>query len=207
MKLILTSLFVITAIGGSAIAGSLEIPAVEQLVVEEPDSQGWSGFYAGGMVSFDTGGLQTYTGGGTPGPAYEFDGSLYGVFGGYNFQSGSMIYGAELGYGTGDIGIASFPERSIEYIWDAKARVGYAFGQAMAYGVAGWSTGHQASGGSDTLDFTGLNYGAGLEYKLGDRYFVGAEYLVREMSGTYNTITNTGDIDLQSVKIRVGWQF
>lgn len=78
-----------------------------------------------------------------------------------------------------------FPDRSIEYIFDVKARVGYTFGQAMVYGVAGFSSGHQASRGPVTLNASGINYGAGLEYKIGENLFVGAEYLVRGMSGTF----------------------
>lgn len=209
MKLALTALLASTTIGGSAIAGDFETPAIPVAPLTVTDSTGpdWGGFYAGGMVSFDTGSIQTFDGSGNPSAAHDFEGSLYGIFAGYNFQHGSMVYGAELDYGAGDIGIAAFPERSIEYIFDAKARVGYVFGQAMVYGVAGLSAGHQASDGPDTLDFTGLNYGAGLEYKIGDHLFVGGEYLIRDVSGTFNTITNTGEINLQSMQLRVGWQF
>ena len=56
-------------------------------------SQDWSGPYAGGGLSYDSITVFDLDYGDVP---VDLNGAGLGLFGGYNFQSGNLVYGAEL---------------------------------------------------------------------------------------------------------------
>jgi len=54
----------------------------------------------------------------------------------------------------------------------------------------------------------GFSYGAGVDYMVSDHLFVGAEYLMRNLSGArVNDPTRTMESSIQSAQLRVGWHF
>lgn len=187
----------------------------------------WSGFYTGGMYNFENGKQLPFSIWQIiDGEKQElFAGNItlknkntYGAFAGYNFQSGSFVYGAELAYTLGGAELEFGEENKFNYTADLKARVGYNFGSFLVYGVVGGSMSEMQISDvfmeKDKVQYTGFNYGAGLEYLFSKNAFIGAEYLVRDMSGTYDLneifLEPVGyDFNYinQSVQIRVGWKF
>ena len=198
-------------LASTALAGSSEPPVYPVTQITPPTAAtDWRGFYAGGMVSFDSAGIQvlinTETGLPTASSIIS-DNTSFGGFAGYNFQSGSFVYGGELAISSG--GLPSINNINIFYdaVFDLKARAGYSFGRAMVYGVVGGSYSNLNWG---ALEFptSGFSYGAGAEYMFNEHLFVGAEYLVRDLSGSHDEgapveTSNT----TQSAQLRVGWHF
>lgn len=167
----------------------------------------WRGFYAGGIASLNYG-EQTDGVGDQPS---DTDGSMLGLFAGYNFQSGGLVYGAEAAYALGDISSAP-SEIGVEYssLFDVKARAGYSVGKALLYGVVGGSLGvaDTVTGPSETISTAGMNYGLGVDYQVTERVFVGAEYLVRDLVGELESAADVNIETLfQSAQIRVGLRF
>lgn len=210
MKLALTTLLAATAISGNAIAGSFETPTTPTapLAIAEPANSDWGGFYLGGLYAFETGDWDVYDEGEID-SSWATEGDNYGAFAGYNIHRDALVFGGELAYSSGD-SLATyngFTEDLVETFIDAKARVGYALGDILLYGVAGgtWAT---ITNGSISIDLDGLNYGAGAQMKFDNGMFIGAEYLIRDLAGdnpddpdyTYEYVNNT-------VSLRAGWQF
>ena len=176
--------------GSAAIAGSPE-PYIEHVYMEPPaPAATWDGFYGGFL-----GGLQS--GEVTPGP-FEFDATTYGGFGGYNYQSGNMVIGGEV---AAQIGTLDFdpPSYDIDMLVDLKVRLGYAMGDALLYAAGGYSTIGITT--PATVAARGWNVGAGLDYAITDQFFVGGEYVYRNMP---DTIPNTFDMDSHSGQLRAG---
>jgi len=192
------------ALSVSATAGSIDSPAPDALItMPAPTGADWSGFYGGANVGFASGNLAN--------PHVNDDlanNTLFGVFAGYNMQRGKIVFGGELDYSITPIELATFSE-TLDNMIDAKARVGYAFGNALVYGVVGYSavTLEDGSGGAA---LSGVSFGAGVDYKIGSRYFVGAEYLARSLSGDFSPPgVNTAFSNqlISTVKLRVGISF
>ncbi len=200
----------------AARAGSLDAPTASETPMFVPDSvrvgPGWQGFYVGGLTAFETG-EQNYFANDvfTNGP-WSLEGTTFGAFAGYNFQSGTLVYGAEAAYAIGDVN-SDIPDMfgaNYSSFIDLKARAGYNFGDALVYGVFGGSLGHweDRTGPPDSGQSTGVNYGLGIDYNLSDRMFVGAEYLIRDLEGDFETDPSVGIDSLsQSAQIRVGLRF
>lgn len=171
----------------------------------------WSGLYVGGLVGFDSGTTTAHTISTNTdfAPDTLANATNYGAFVGYNKQFGSFVVGGEAAYSTGTYAGTAFPASTWDYMADLKARGGYSFGRAMVYGVVGYSFSSLADGVSD-YDASGLNYGAGVDFLVTDRIFIGAEYLVRDLQGV-NTTNPGSDLRLdgviQSAAIRIGINF
>jgi outer membrane immunogenic protein len=190
-------------LAGAAQAGTLEIPVVEVVPPAAPPLSIWNGPYAGVLVS--------------PGMSGEYEGSTFipldgpfafGVFGGYNINpNGPLVFGGEVAYWPtlGDpFGFQDGDE--LTNLIDLRARVGFAVGNALVYGAAGWSMGNWYDDFfGDDFSMSGLNYGGGVDMMISDRIFVGAEYVIREMSG--ETGGNTVDLNFDMIQIRAGFQF
>lgn len=163
----------------------------------------WSGFYVGGMASFDSG-TREYD---DSGFLYVLDpATAYGAFAGYNFQRGSFVYGGELAYSGAGITVGDFPDENYTFFADLKARAGYVLGDALIYGVVGAS----ATSFATSFDYpsSGFSYGAGLDYLVTDSLFVGAEYLVRDMSGFRDDDSGIeARTVIESAQIRIGYKF
>jgi len=154
--------------GSAAIAGSPE-PYIEHVYVEPPVVESnWDGFY-GGFV----GGMQR--GEVTPGP-FQFDGTDYGGFGGYNFQTGDMVIGAEVAAQRGTLDFNP-PVMTMDMLIDAKLRVGYSMGDALLFASGGYSTVGTTAG----FAAKGWNAGAGIDFAITDKFFVGGEYVYRNL--------------------------
>lgn len=163
----------------------------------------WTGGYAGLSVGTTINSELTAEGEGT----FEIDdAAIYGGFAGYQVQNGTLVYGGEIAISDApDAILVAEPDYSVDApVIDVKGRLGYAFGDALAYGVLGFSS-LSVSNGSQDLDSTGFNFGAGIDYLVGDNIVLGAEYLARRTSGEESG--NDFDTDLDSFSLRASFKF
>lgn len=166
-------------------------------------AQDWSGPYVGLTFGQGSGDVQA--------PAsFDLDGESYGIVVGYNIQSGALVYGGELAYHNASVDLVSaapFVQR-YEELLDLKARIGYASGKLLAYGVLGYSTNEYNLNNTVTSTGGGISYGLGVDYNISDAVFVGAEYLRRNMDNDAVVPgINALDANLSTLSVRVGVSF
>ncbi len=172
----------------------------------------WGGFYLGATYGTGVGGDMTYSTGGVPGNTFASlePGQSYGAFAGYNIQRNKLVFGGELAYSavsTPGFGPVGFPTETFNYFLDGKARAGYALNKALVYGFVGYSMSNFTNAVSVNWDVSGLNYGAGIDLMLGSRFFVGAEYIARNLEGATNNPGQTQTTNIQEIQIRAGMKF
>ena len=194
----------------AAKAGNLSEPIQPSIVptlAPTSTTTDWSGAYVGLSYGFASG-------------DYSFtllnganrdmdDGSLTQLFGGYQVQRGALVYGGELAFGSAqDTVVTGFPTAQVTDIIDLKGRVGYASVDFLIYGVLGYTMG----GYSDDQpviewDIGGINYGIGVDYAISDNFVIGAEYLIRDLSGDNPDGTNITTIDFDTISVRAIYKF
>jgi len=142
---------------------------------------------------------------------YKLEGSVAGLFAGYNVQPGALVYGVEISANFGDVrGLPSgYDNQEYDSIIDLKGRVGYPSGPALFYAALGYSSSRFAEDGRPNETLGGLGFGIGVDYKIGSRYFIGAEYYWRDQSGSldYAPGWSIRDTSLDTFTIRGGIQF
>ena len=139
---------------------------------------------------------------------HNTDGWMAGVVGGYNFQSGNWVYGIELdaswasmkGSSVNDFDITvpgpdgdvtfdlnQVQKSKISQIYLARARLGYAFGNVLAFATGGAAAAKvgtnfsvtglgQTISSSDSEYHYGYTLGVGLEYKITSSWNARIEY-------------------------------
>ncbi|WP_171122923.1 MULTISPECIES: outer membrane protein [unclassified Ruegeria] len=154
--------------------------------------------------------------GGTRNASFDPDnGRSFGALFGYNMQRGDMIYGAEVRYSNlSHVVEKGDPEtREVMDFADLRGRVGYVNGDFMFYGALGWSWSRLRVHPSAQFDresqttLDGFNIGLGMEYNFNDRWFAGADYTYRDVSGDFDDAPNDSDFDLSTITARVAYRF
>ena len=179
------SLLTLASIG---LATAADLPSKKTTsMAPAPSAYSWAGSYAGLTGGYNlTGRLTGADADADRANIPEAKGALFGVVAGYNFQSGSWVYGPEfdLGYSlsegkksasSGQMTEESKNSQSV--LGSARVRLGYAFDNVLVFATAG------AAGSSVKLSYkeTGANFtyseshtqtlagyalGAGLEYGI-----------------------------------------
>ena len=179
-------------------------PVAPVTVAPAPTAYDWSGAYGGlSFASVDPRASSTV--GAADNEPFDED-MAFGVFGGYLFQSGSLVYGGELGYTSYEGEFVNFPGFLIEDIIEIRGRVGYAAGRALISASVGYAMQHYVDPGSAGIDMDGLTYGLGVDYAVTDRVFVGLEYVVRDIEGT-DPVSGQLGVEDESVRLRIGLRF
>lgn len=157
-------------------------------------AQDWDGFYGGLTLGYAAHDATHSFSVAAPGGSSDPDGVLYGGFAGYAFQSGNMVYGAEMGFeGSNASGtfVNAIAGGKAELNWQGSVRgvLGYAtaFGTrpALIYGALGYSygdfdfkggpaAGFAANRYSDQLD--GWTVALGLDTRVSSMTSVRVEY-------------------------------
>lgn len=195
-------------IAGTVNAGSMDAPVIPPSPVVAAQAPDWGGFYAGAFASFDAGSTFDYYLNDVFDASHEMNSSdVYGGFAGYNIQRGNMVYGAEVAYSGGTTYLDGFPTYEFDSMLDVKARVGYAAGRALVFGAAGWSSAPWDNGFDSNFTMSGLNVGAGVDYLVTDRIFVGAEYLTRFLAGDAGNNLDSYEATVQTISVRAGVNF
>jgi outer membrane immunogenic protein len=141
---------------------------------------------------------------------YELDGGAFGIFVGTDFISigNGVTLGGELaisgnveGDPNDEVGNGE-DDYDINWVADAKLRLGTDIGRATVYGFAGATLG-TANTGYESYSFQGTNFGLGVETMVGDNMFVGLEVIQRNIS-SYDTNSDTKH---RAVSLRAGFNF
>jgi outer membrane immunogenic protein len=188
-----------------------------------PSYASWSGFYLGINGGYGFGKASVANNVGTTGD-FNVKGPVAGLTAGYNFQTGSWVWGLE-----GDIDYSNIkgtsstfcvPDCSVTNTWlgTARARLGYA-------GWTNWMpyiTGGAAFGGvkfeqattTDTRTKLGWTAGVGLEYAILSNWSVKGEYLYADLgsavcpAGTCNPGADvTSKFKTNLVRLGVNYRF
>ncbi|MGF6172158.1 outer membrane protein [Ensifer sp. 4252] len=184
-----------------------EVPAAPAAEYTEPAAKNWSGAYVGGTADWRHGEADA-TG---SNPSVGFGGGLYG---GYNVQSGQMVYGAEadIGYSGND---SHSSNRSVTQgvNGSVRGRVGVDLNPVLVYGTAGVAVGNtkvRTAAGADDKALVGWTAGAGAETFVTDNITARVEYRYTDYGSKDfrmgGTSVSTG-YDEHSVRVGMGVKF
>ena len=178
----------------------------------------WSGFYLGAGLGYASGNV------GVDGSSGLFDldqsGAIGSLYGGYNWQMGSIVSGLELDIGTGNVGgshnnLGSLVQPDLYALGSVKGRLGIlATPAALLYvtgGLAWANYDFKVTAGntvSDTL--VGYQIGAGLEYMIAPQWMMRLEYNYTDLGSVrldQGPVINTYDLDLHTVRAGIAYKF
>ena len=198
-KLAIAAFSALALTPAAALAGGMATPVAEPVVmapvvVETRPNGDWTGAYGGLALGY--GDL------GSSGDVLNGDGILGGVFGGYRYDFGRAVVGAELDYDFADVDLGA-NLGSLDEVGRVKLMAGADFGRTLVYGTAGYAHAKASVGGSD-LSGDGAFGGFGVDYAFNSRMTVGGEVLFH----SFDDFDNTGvDLDATTATVRVGFQF
>lgn len=200
------SLAAVSAHAADAVTQIPEAPAAYDAPVAAVSN--WSGFYLGGTGSYDWGKVK----GGADKPSA--DGWGGGAYGGYNWQSGQIVYGAEADIGYNDQkGTSNGVTGEEKLNGSVRARLGYDFNPFMIYGTGGVAIAdHKVSSaaGSDSNTSVGYTVGAGVETMVTKNITARVEYRYTDYQDKDYNLGGTNvsrGFDDQSVKLGIGVKF
>lgn len=164
--------------------GPAPAPADPVVIAPPAPVMDWTGAYGALLLGYGQG---TYGNDGifpADGEA-DWDGALYGIAVGYNFQNGSMVYGGELTWSGSDVSGSEACNNpafqcygSIDSIATLRGRVGYLVQpQTLVYGTLGYAMGDltfgtdngAGAGGEQSRNVGGYVVGLGVEHAFTDR--------------------------------------
>lgn len=168
----------------------------------------WSGAYLGGSANYNMGRFRTPD---------DFDATGLGgsVYGGYNMQSGKVVYGAEADIGYSGVDTGAGPGLVGKQGWNGsvRGRVGYDVAPFLLYGTAGLAvTNNKLSNAtdSDKRTSTGYTVGAGAEAMVTNNITARVEYRYSDYGSRDFDLGGTNvrrDYEDHSVKVGVGVKF
>ena len=172
------------------------------------NDSGWAGTYAG--VTFSTAaGENDYYGDGSLSSIYALEGLGYGGFIGYRQNVGSLTIGGEVAYIGGPAAFETGFGAAYFYpsLMDVKATVGHSFSSALAFASVGYSTA-TFQGGTAFGSIGGWLVGVGVDVMMTDSFFMGAEYVYRDMSNDDYWDPNDGlNGQISTLQVRAGYRF
>lgn len=147
--------------------------------------------------------------------------TAFSGFGGYQIQSGNLVYGGEITLSSAsDGGFAGVQFEGLDtFMTEIKGRVGYVLNdRVMAYGTAGFSQvnidlgAFEEVGASDDLEADGFVVGAGIDYLATDNIVLGAEFTNRQVEGSIPVdISGADDLDIEldinALTLRAAFKF
>jgi outer membrane immunogenic protein len=172
----------------------------------------WEGGYAGISLGYGfSGETDIAPAVGTGGGTVDTDGFVGNVFGGWNWQSGSFVYGIE-----GDVGYNGMEDDNFNYNVEngvdgtLRARLGVAATEnVLVYATAGGAGGRTEvtapGGASDTQTLWGWTAGVGTDVKFTEQAFGRLEYRYTDLGDeTFDLGAATADVGSTSHKVLVG---
>jgi outer membrane immunogenic protein len=192
-------------------------------------AQDWAGPYGGLTLGYGFGDADHSFSNAAPSDNSDPDGALFGGFLGYGFQSGNMVYGAEVdaefnnfaGSFVNSTGATSGGTTTGDWQASVRAKVGLS-GQlrgkpALYYATAGWAAGKfdflggpsaaATNGYSDTLN--GWTAGLGMDWRVSPKTAVRLEYRYTDFGTSSGTLAPafpgvTMPVDVTQHAIRLG---
>lgn len=199
MKKIIAGTFALALAPLAATAGGFTetaAPAPAPIAAPAPVSYDWSGFYGGAQIEYgDVDGEGPLAG--------EGDGALYGVFGGYRYDFGSFVLGAEIDLNAADIDLDDTLDGSLDAVYRLGVEAGFDAGPALIYGTAGYAYAEADTAVGD-LEGDGYFFGAGIDYLITEQVTIGAEILQHE----FDDFDGTGvDISATTFGVNAAFRF
>jgi predicted porin len=196
MKRILMSSSVLAVIGGAAFAGGYTAPAAAPVVMAAPapvmPTADWTGFYAGAQLGY-----------GNADDGVKASGVTGGLHGGYLYDFGKYVAGAELAYSGADLKDTANNSK-IDNFTDLKLIGGVKQDNFLFYGGLGAShiKGDLAGGisASDTVPMATL----GVRYQVRPNMTVGGAIDYRKGNNFDGT---NQDLSLTTVSLSTSFQF
>lgn len=202
------------ALGVAMLAGALPANAADA-VMEEPPAPAapmieapvasWAGPYAGIQLGYGFSGRTE-----TPVGDMDTKGFIGGAFGGYNFQNGMFVYGAEvdLNYANLKGDMPGF-ESKTTLDGSLRARIGVAATDSiLIYGTAGGAAQSlklEDRFGSDRNTLIGWTAGAGVDVKVTENIFARAEYRYTDFgSKDFNTGVGSQSVSSRDNRVMFG---
>src|SRR3954449_9960937 len=154
--------------------------------VNQPlNAYSWAGPYLGGNIGYGWGSV--VKNGAKP------SGFSGGVQGGYNWQSGPVVFGFEADIQAGGAN-DTFAAWKFSNPWfgSVRGRIGYALNNVLFYGTGGLAFGElraEAPGLSESRTSAGWTVGAGAEMGLAQNWTAKIEYLYVDLSDSRFVIT------------------
>ncbi|MEM5494084.1 outer membrane protein [Hoeflea sp. AS16] len=185
----------------------IEQPPEPPVADVAPQAYLWSGGYVGGYGEYKWGEFSTA-------PTQNANGFGGGVYGGYNWQSDNIVYGAEadLGYSGADFSAAGLTGKQ-GFNGSLRARMGVDINPFLIYatgGIAATNAKLTNASGSDSNTHVGWTVGTGAEAFLTENITTRIEYRYTDyQSKNYNlggTNVSSG-FDDHSVRVGIGMKF
>ncbi|QWG17587.1 porin family protein [Bradyrhizobium sediminis] len=158
--------------------------------VNQPlNAYSWAGPYLGGNIGYAWGKVDN-----NPTKPSGFVG---GVQGGYNWQNGPWVFGAEADIQATGADETFAPWKfSNPWFGTVRGRVGYAFNNILFFGTGGLAFGElrgETFGLSETHTNAGWTVGAGAEFGLAQHWSAKIEYLYVDLANSNFTITGASN--------------
>ncbi|MEP7031273.1 MAG: outer membrane protein [Pseudolabrys sp.] len=203
--------------GALANAADLPRPGYKAPLYSAPAYMNWSGFYIGLNAGYGFG-TSNWT---SPGfsPDFQPKGFIAGGTIGYNFQTGSWVWGLEGDFdysgmkGTNDTVCAPSCETKNTWLGTGRVRLGYAgWNGWLPYITGGAAIGNLtiAQGASFSKTKVGWTAGAGLEYALLSNWSVKGEYLYVDLGNSTCPATDCGapiDFTFKAHLVKLGLNY
>jgi outer membrane immunogenic protein len=191
----------------------------------------WAGFYVGinGGYGWGDGGNAINYNGLDQSTRAQPQGGFGGGQAGYNFQSGSFVYGVETDFQgaglsdrTGGTTVGGNPFASSEHVdWfgTVRGRIGFAYDRALIYGTGGFAYGDVSQRANLNGDLfgnggtqTGYAVGGGVEYKLTPSWSLKAEYQYidfgsEKLTDSAGAATNELDTSFHTARLGLNYRF
>jgi outer membrane immunogenic protein len=199
----------------------------------------WAGFYAGinGGYGWSAGDNTIAYSGGLAGGDFSSRAQPQGGFGGgqigYNFQSGSFVYGLETDFqgsgigdrvtGTSANGNTFSSREDVDWFGTVRGRIGFSTGNTLFYGTGGFAYGDVRERAFDNSAVLGSNatqtgwvVGGGIEYKISPAWSLKGEYQYIDFGSEKLTgvdglgsavSTNSLDTSMHTVRLGLNYRF
>lgn len=188
-----------TLISSPSSAADLRMATKAPVVAAMAPAPTWQGFYIGAFGGYGWGDLHI-RGVGTIRDTKEggFGGGLIG----YNFQApgSNWVFGIE----------ADAAGSSTDAFGTVRGRVGYAFGNVLAYGTGGYAWGNfrlRSLGLTEDRTASGYAVGGGLEYAFAPNWSAKVEYLYLDFADQTYFGTDRVRLDGNTIKAGVNYRF
>ncbi|WFS04368.1 outer membrane protein [Rhizobium tumorigenes] len=190
--------FAIIAISSTAPAMAADLSVVPEAAPAAYSTYDWSGFYIGAQGGYSWNQTTVL------GTKEDLDNGSAGIHAGYNFQSGSIVYGIE-----NDFNYNFAKDKDTDLEWDAsgRGRIGYALDRTLIFATAGIAA---TSGKLDIPAIRkkddiliGWTAGGGVEHAITDNILVRGEYRYSDF-GKKDFGAGVGDFGATQNKVLIG---